>query len=382
MRTWSTVKVLPTKSFGNCRTSGLPALPGVCEGETVAGRSSVSGRLDRGFQRGPLDTLAQLPPIGLNGVKNEGGALYRRARAKYLTKALSTALADHAKVAGSELEKGYRNSVYCGEVITQTGDKLVSRYCGNRWCVVCGRIRIARAIGAYREPIEGLDRPQFVTLTVRNVGADELPSAVASLQADVTALGRWMREKQGVRFQALRKLECTYSPRRGDFHPHLHLVVDGGPDVGGQMVERWLSQHRSTAVASAQDVRPLDQRGLTEVFKYFSKLTCPVVNATGHSRRVVPVAPLDVIFRSMRGRRVFQPMGLAAATKEDAPILDEEEELGVLSAGEATKRLGEHVLWMWEQEAADWLDHSTGEALTGYLPSEPFQSFVEGIIAS
>jgi hypothetical protein len=188
-----------------------------------------------------------------------------------------------------------------------------------------------------------------------------------------------MREKQGTSFQALRKLECTFNPRRQDYHPHLHLVVDGGRDVADRMVERWLSKHRASAVASAQDVRPLDQGGLTEVFKYFSKLTCPVSNDAGHTRRIVPVAPLDVIFRAMRGRRVFQPMGLSAANNEDAAVLDEEDELGVLAAGSATKRLGESVLWMWEQDAADWLEMSTGEALTGYLPSEPFQSFVEGI---
>ena len=89
-----------------------------------------------------LDTLAQLrtetpskPPV----------TLVKRAKAKFLTNGLSFPLID----LNSPLKKSYWLTWHCTSVLLQEGQKITSRYCNNRWCIVCNRIRTAKLINGY-----------------------------------------------------------------------------------------------------------------------------------------------------------------------------------------------------------------------------------------
>jgi hypothetical protein len=113
---------------------------------------------------------------------------------------------------------------------------------------------------------------------------------------------------------------------------------------------------------------------LREVFKYFTKLltkTRGKKNERGTSAPMPPAA-LDVIFRAMKGLRVYQPAGFKGvpdARDENAEIAPEE-------ATTATTRRDETISWDWNQKAADWVDASTGECLSGYEPEERFRALV------
>ena len=122
-------------------------------------------------------------------------------------------------------------------------------------------------------------------------------------------------------------------------------------------------------------MRRCDDTSIMEVFKYFTKLTAKARDGGG--REVAPPWALDVIFRAMRGRRVWQPVGVkvAQATEVEANVDDDELEL---VASPAFKRVEDRVLWLWEQELTDWVDLTTGESLSGYAPSEGFRRLVEG----
>jgi hypothetical protein len=276
------------------------------------------------------------------------------------------------------LEKSYRNTIYCAHRLVQEGDQLradvaggAGGYCGNRWCLVCSRVRIARAITRYAPAIEGW-RGYMVTLTIPNVGAAELPGAIEGMHRAFTAAKRAIKRTDRITFRALRKLECTHNQVRGDFHPHFHVIVDG--EAGARaLVRRWLEAYPE-AVAAAQDVRPCGAGSAKELFKYFTKLVTKVQTKGGAViSRVTPPEALDVIFRAMRGRRVWQPVGFKAppATDEDAPIGTD----GDTEAPEYRAR----TVWTWEQGATDWVDRGTGECLTGYKPAEGFRRFVDGI---
>jgi hypothetical protein len=314
----------------------------------------------------PLDTLAQLSQ---RTVAEAEQRLLRRARAKCLTVPLSVTLAELR----SPLEKSYRNSVYCADTLEQGEDGRVrGTYCGNRWCLVCNRVRTARAIDRYLPAIESWADPQLVTLTIRNVAAEELSRAIEQMLHELLAIGRAIKRTDRLPLRALRKLECTYNAERDDYHPHFHIAVEGTPQANG-MRGRWLGLHPE-ASPQAQDVRPCDISALKELFKYFTKIIAKRPGMS--SRAVAPAVALDVIFSAMKGRRVYQPMGFKIMT---AAVADENAKVGISDATAAYKRLGDFIQWEWAQELHDWVDFSTGEVLTGYEPTEAFRELIRGI---
>jgi hypothetical protein len=300
-----------------------------------------------------LDELAKKP-------------LTKRARRKYLTRAISTALAEYAKTSGSPLQKSYRNSVYCCEFIGQRDGKLKpgNGYCGNRWCLVCASIRTARAWDAHKPTIDRWRHPQFVTLTIPNVTAAELPRAIAGMLAVSVKVKDSLLKTDRVPLVALRKLECTYNRERDDYHPHLHYIVESR-QMARLLVARWLD-HYPAAVDRAQDIRAASKGTVAEMFKYFTKLVTKA--------KMMPAAALDTIFRAMKGRRVFQSVGYIIESDDD-----DESAIELETGTNAPTRRDESIDWEWCQSLADWVDLSTGDTLTGYEPAERFRVFVESV---
>ena len=320
---------------------------------------------------GALDTLAQLgqktAPSGMSGgEKSKGGTLLKRARAKYFSMPLAINLA----MLRSPLEKSYRNTAYCSATLSQENGKIIGSYCGNRWCMVCGRIRTARAIQRYLPTVESWQDKHLVTLTVRNVPKEELPATLDGMIKAFQGAKLAMRRTDRVKLVALRKLECTHNERTREFHPHFHVIVSGEA-AARLLVLRWLEAYPDSADVKGQDIRPCDTATVREVFKYFTKLVA-------HTRMVDPKA-LDVIFQSMKGHRVYQPVGFTVSA---ALPDDDEATLIPIESTDATIRAAESVKWEWLQGAADWVDLETGLCLTGYTPDDAFRELVEGMPSS
>jgi hypothetical protein len=296
------------------------------------------------------------------GGKTKGGTLSKRARAKYFSMPLAINLAKLR----SPLEKSYRNTAYCSATLSQENGKITGSYCGNRWCMVCGRIRTARAIQRYLPTIESWQDKHLVTLTVRNVPKEELPSTLDGMIKAFQGAKLAMRRTDRVKLVALRKLECTHNERTGEFHPHFHVIVSGEA-AARLLVLRWLEAYPDAAHVKGQDIRSCDNGTVREIFKYFTKLVAK-------TRMVEPKA-LDVIFQSMKGHRVYQPIGFKVTT--EVPD-DDEASLIQLEGTEATVRRAEHVEWEWCQAVTDWIDLETGLCLTGYEPERTFRRLVEG----
>jgi hypothetical protein len=147
-------------------------------------------------------------------------------------------------------------------------------------------------------------------------------------------------------------------------------VVEGRPQALA-LLDRWLILHPE-ANRAAQDIRPCDANSLKELFTYFTKVVVKRPDASA-PRALAPVEALDVMFRAMKGRRVYQPMGFKAAVE---PGADENAEVGTSGDTQATKRIGEALAWDWIQSATDWVDLDTGELLTGYEPTEALRRLV------
>ncbi len=327
-------------------------------------QSDSIGQGGRGEEASSLDTLAQ--PC-------QTATYQKRARSKSFSVVLATRLVEHAKGLGSlVMEKAYRNTIYCNHVIVQDDGKLTSRYCGNRWCLVCNRVRTAKAIEVYTPILRAWRNPYLVTLTVRNCSGDELGTTLNAMVKAFASCARSIRRTHGLEFRGMRKLECTYNARRDDYHPHYHVFVEG-VEQAELLRALWLRRFAGSAELKGQDVRPCDSGSLHELFKYATKL---VTKTKGKNCEPIPVAALHIIFGAMRGRRIWQPVGFTLPPGVEDAI--EGEEIKAITSP-AFKRVDERVYWQWSQGDFDWKDQETGQFLSDYVPAERYQAFIEAM---
>jgi Replication protein len=305
-----------------------------------------------------LDTLAQL-----GTEPKDIGFLAKRARAKTFTAPLSVKLAS----LNTDLKKSYWNSYYCNDTLKQEGNKITGKYCNNRWCSVCNRIRTAKLIVGYKKPLEELKDKQFVTLTLPNCKGEQLRETIDFMLKTCKTTQEFFKKRHQRKMQdwqlvGIRKLECTYNYKTDTYHPHFHFLVESEV-AANELVNEWLKRV-PTASRQAQDVRIATKGAETELFKYFSK----IVTKTEKGFRTF-IEPLDVIFTAMRGLRVFQPIGLKKDVSEDIENIISEEIEGI-----------DEKFTNWKFYKHDWVDRSTGEVLTGYIPSDNMIKLIDNMV--
>jgi diadenosine tetraphosphate (Ap4A) HIT family hydrolase len=286
-----------------------------------------------------LDTLAQLPP-------NANFKLKTRAKNKYLTQRQAIPLISLK----SPLEKYYRNSFYCVNTLVQVKDKLHSKYCNTRVCIVCNRIRTAKFINAYKPTIQTWIKPHFVTLTIPNVDENILSDTISHMIKSCSDIVRNLNEKKKLKVLGIRKIEITYNAITNQYHPHIHLIVNHSGDL---FIQMWLKKY-PTANIKAQDCREADLNSLMELFKYSTKMI-----ADKNEEERVNYSALDAIMRSLKNKRIIQPFGGLKVISEDIPSEIEESALGV--------PYYDIMEWLWNKE--DW-QSKNGELLTGHKPND------------
>jgi Replication protein len=305
-----------------------------------------------------LDTLAQL-----GTEPKDIGFLVKRARAKTFTAPLSVKLAS----LNTDLKKSYWNSYYCNDTLKQEGNKITGKYCNNRWCSVCNRIRTAKLIVGYKKPLEELKDKQFVTLTLPNCKGEQLRETIDFMLKTCKTTQEFFKKRHQRKMQdwqlvGIRKLECTYNYKTDTYHPHFHFLVESEV-AANELVNEWLKRV-PTASRQAQDVKIATKGAETELFKYFAK----IVTKTEKGFRTF-IEPLDVIFTAMRGLRVFQPIGLKKDVSEDIEDIISEE----------IEDIDEKFTnWKWYKH--DWVEMSTGEVLTGYIPSDNMIKLIDNMV--
>jgi hypothetical protein len=314
-----------------------------------------------------LDTLAQLrkvaqgtgPGTGPESATKCPETLRKRAQSKYLNTHLDKQLRNLNK---SPLIGAYWNTYYCASSIEQEGKKTRSRYCKNRWCLVCNRIRTAQLINGYLAPLSALQSPYFVTLTRPTCTGDNLEAVIIENVATFRRIQDKLR-KQGRMLSGVRKLECTTRPNNR-YHPHFHIIIEG-KEGAELLISEWLNAFPETD-RKGQDMREATPGSIQELMKYFTKIFSTTKLKEGPViQNKVDVRRLDVIFRAMAGKRVYQPFGTirkqAPAQLEDIDTLHTEEHEDIES------RNGQYV---WNRSVNDYVNLDTGELLTGFMPSK------------
>lgn len=303
--------------------------------------------------------------------QSEGGGLdklaqlRKRARAKFIGLPKVYALIDVAKeeqdkdfLAGVEKDwvKSYSLTLSCANVIVQNGVELTSKYCNQRWCNVCNRIRTAKLINKYGNAL-GLESDlYFVTLSKKNVKPIALKSEISNLLKVSKNIQETAR-KRGTPIVGIRKLECTYNATRKDYHPHLHFLIRGKV-AANYFRDEWIKRNESKSDKRAQDVRKATEGSIHELFKYASK---EVVKVNG--KKGIDVEALHEIHKALNGYRVFQTIGgFAGIDQED----QEDQEALKVEAQKFEDLTPNKAVYEWN--VYDWYNTETGEALTGYVP--------------
>lgn len=338
-------------------------------GQTAVGSGPTCASGGAGSPAASLDTLAQLGTETINplilspltDVRNSS-ALVKRARAKYMTRAVVVRLAS----LDSPLSKAYWNSFHCCSTLVKTGDKIAGKYCKNRWCLVCNRIRTARLIQSYQPVLSSWPEKQFLTLTVPNVKAADLPAEIERMHSTLkTILEMFKKQHQRNKYLKIigvRKFECTYNPTRDDFHPHFHIIVDS-LGAASCIQSEWLRRFPDCS-SKAQDIRPALDNDCLELFKYFTK----IITKSKSDGSTNPINPesLDIIMQAILGIRTFQPFGfkLPAAAEQDEPV-----------DSATVETVLDEIAYQWYQDFHDWIS-TDGDCLSGYTASEKMTELV------
>jgi plasmid rolling circle replication initiator protein Rep len=293
-----------------------------------------------------LDTLAQLSTNPCNCQDPNQLALQKRARSKAFTFSYLFDLID----LNSPLKKSYWNTYHCSSVILQEGKKITSKYCNARWCLVCNRIRTAKIINGYKPSIDLFKDPHFMTLTTPNVKAKNLLKEIEHLNDCVRRITKNLQKTYGIKVKALKKVECTYNNNRNDYNPHLHFIIDG-KEIARQFKKQWLRNNRFSN-PSAQDITTANDTSLIELCKYFTKI---ITKDNDYNPKAQ-----DIIFRAMKGKRTFQPIGIKKDVSED---------IEEIQSQEMDFKPPMNEVWVYEKEVFDWVS-AQGETLTEYEPTK------------
>ena len=297
-----------------------------------------------------LDTLAQLSTNRCKCLKDkqltEQKTLQKRARAKSFTNSYLFDLIDLK----SSLNKSYWQTFHCSKVILQEGKKITSRYCNQRWCLTCNRIRTAKMINGYSSPLSKFKEPQFVTLTIKNVKGVNLKASIELMNDSLKDIRKNLKKTYGKTLKGLRKYECTYNEKRDDFHPHFHLITDD-LETSNLLVDLWLKKHL-TADRKAQDITKANDGTMVELCKYFTKVI-------SKDNDYNPKA-LDVMFMAAKGKRTFQPIGIKKIVSED---------IEEIQSQEITFKEPQNQIWVFDKGSFDW-SSADGELFSGYEPTK------------
>ena len=209
--------------------------------------------------------------------------------------------------------------------------------CKKRWCPICSWHASQKRWAAAQQRLPGLleaqpDRMRWrlLTLTLKNVPADELKSTVRHM---LKSFRRLTQQEAWTAKGWIRALEVTHSKRKKTFHPHIHVLFSTPWAEPRRETVEWISRWRKAAqldydpVCDVRAVRSRDlgpdvdaahheaMSGMAETAKYTLKPST-----------LIGASAVDVVaaMESLRGQRLVEGGGfLRGVFKEIEPDEDE-----------------------------------------------------------
>lgn len=301
-------------------------------------------------------------------------ALKGRAKCKTITQSVMLKMIDIVKENGEpESKKAYWNTYHCQNNIIIADGRLYGRYCKNRVCTLCCRIRKAEIINRYYPIIKQWRDPYFVTLTIRAIPEKKLKSIFKAFIRGFKRITQKIRKRnqRGNPFKlvGVKSLECNFNPKMKTYNPHLHLIVET-EEMAIVLINEWLKLWTPKfALRKAQNMSKIYnvEKSLVEIIKYGSKIfTEPDLNKRAKETHTVEIyaKALDNILTAMKGIRIFDRFGFNAP-KENQPKYIHAKLLAVYEELEFNLKI------------SDWVNTTTGELLTKYKIPSHLQATLE-----
>lgn len=192
-----------------------------------------------------------------------------------------------------------------------------ANYCNNRFCPMCAwrqAKKDAFKIDVLMRYVEtGLKRSYafiFLNLTIINVAGEDLGDALDGLNIAFQRLVK-LDEVKAVNKGYIRKLEITYSEKRGDYHPHFHVIMAVNKSYfkdktyinQKRWLELWQQSMRDPDITQVRVSRvKRDNVGKiqNELAKYVAK----------DSDMAISQEVFDTFYKSLKGRQVLTFNGL------------------------------------------------------------------------
>lgn len=231
----------------------------------------------------------------------------------------------------SPLFKSYLNTIYfCQSMYQQDGYKITSKYCNNRHCYSCNRIRTGKLMNNYMPFVEWMqDDMCLVTLTIPSISAEDLRSSIEQMKQTFTFIKDVMRKRE-TKLTGLRKLECTYNTEKDTYHPHFHVLVKGYKEAI-ELYRLWFDYIPKVSY-KGQDIVEADVNSAKELFKYFTKFWSKKQNGI-NTNKIIDYQAQDKIYNAIKGMRIFQSFGMNEFKEQTQIEIDESEEIEVNTAG-------------------------------------------------
>ena len=307
----------------------------------------------------PLDTLArQVTKEVVKEVEKPLSPSYKSFINRRISKAITSKMVFPLMDLNSSLKPSYFRTLSCNEILLQDGLKVSSKYCKNRFCVICNRIKTAKVILEYLPIIDGLSDLTMLTLTIPSVKADQLPSAYQMMVESFRRITRNIKKNYSQNSViGFRAYECNYNSKKDTFNPHFHILIQG--KVNAFLIKKlWLDQIKGASY-KAQDIRSANSSALIEIVKYVCK---------GVVKEQFYPQAMDCIFRSLRGKKVFETFGIKKITLN----------MNTTNKTVIDFRLSDVDVWKWDNDIMNWTN-SSGEIFIDHVFDQKTMNFLNKI---
>ncbi|MEZ5174567.1 MAG: protein rep [Bacteroidia bacterium] len=309
------------------------------------------------------------PEITVNGKGtdlNDRKALENRAKRKTIAQKVILMMIDDAKKKDKpKWVRGLWNAYRCQTEVVTTEGKLYGNYCKYRVCPICSSIRKAEKINSYIETVKSWPDAYFVTLTVKAVPAYKLSAVidniVENLEKIIDKYRKQEERKTGKKLIGIKSLECNFNPERGTYNPHFHIIVQT-EEMAEILLKEWMQRSRpGWTNRKGQFIRKVNNHGrdMIETIKYGTKVFTepdPRKKKKQKGNRKVYVSALNNILMALDGHHVFDTFGFKLPKREKSI--------------RNSAVVSDYEQWDFNPSLCDWIEQSTGERLTGYVPTD------------